>query len=93
MDVVRTIAGDKDSKYQRAALVLRTVGWTSIVWGLLTMIWIWTGLKAGSELWLWWTIAQFAFGAICLMAANRLQTRAAHLAVLGPEREVSDRAA
>ena len=80
MDIVRNIAGDRTAKYQRAALVLRTIGWLSIVSGLIIAMWIWMGLKAGSQLWLWWSVAQIGFGAILLGVANGLQTRAAHFA-------------
>jgi len=89
MDIVRVIAGESNNKYNRAALVLRVLGWTSIIWGCMIAIWIWMGLKAGSDLWLYWTIAQFVAGAVLLAMAARLQTRAAHLASTEPR----DRAA
>jgi hypothetical protein len=92
MDIIRIIAGEENDKYRRAVLVLRVLGWTSIVWGCMISIWIWTGLKAGSDLWLYWTIGQFVFGAICLAAAGRIQLRAAHL-INVPEPEVTDRVA
>ena len=91
MDIVRVIAGESNNKYNRAALVLRTLGWLSIVWGCMISIWIWTGLKAGSGLWLYWTIGQFVFGAICLVTAGRLQERAAHTATA--DLDIGDRAA
>jgi hypothetical protein len=93
MDVVRVIAGEEEDKYRRAALVLRTLGWFSIVWGCGIAMWIWTGLKAGSNLWLWWTIGQFVFGAICLVAASRLRVHAAQQMRAAPEAEIRDRAA
>lgn len=92
MDVVRVIAGESNNKYERAALVLRTLGWLSIVWGAMISIWIWMGLKAGSDLWLYWTIGQFVFGAICLAVAGRLQERAARV-VEAPDVEIRNRAA
>jgi hypothetical protein len=57
---------DRAEKYWETARVLRVVGWTSIVWGCGIVIYVWTGLKAGSNLWLLWTIGQFVAGAICL---------------------------
>jgi hypothetical protein len=90
MDLVRVTAGDGDNKYLRAALVLRTLGWISIIWGFGISIWIWMGEKAGSQLWLWWTLGQLAFGVICLGVAGHLQTRAAHLARTA-ELETKDR--
>jgi bacteriorhodopsin len=83
------LADENTSKYQKAALGFRTLGWLSIAWSCITVLWLWMGLRAGSNLWLWWTIGQFVFGAICVGVANRLQARAAHL----PEMETRDRAA
>jgi hypothetical protein len=92
MDWVRVIAGEENDKYLRAALVLRTLGWYSVAWGCVLAIWIWTGLKAGSDLWLWWSIGQFAFGAVCLVLAARLRTHRAEL-MRTPDVDVRDRAA
>jgi hypothetical protein len=92
MDIVRVIAGEENDKYQRASLVLRTLGWLSFTWGCGLAIWIWMGLKAGSDLWLWWSIGQFAFGAICLVVAARLRVRAAEL-MRAPDAPIRDRAA
>jgi hypothetical protein len=90
MDIVRVIAGESNNKYNRAALVLRVLGWTSIIWGCMISIWIWMGLKAGSDLWLYWTVGQFVVGAVLLSIATRLQMRAAHEVT---DLEVRDRAA
>lgn len=70
---------DRVESYWKAARVLRVVAWTSIVWGCLTTIWIWTGLKAGSDMWLIWTIVQFVVGGVCLVAAWLLASRAARM--------------
>ncbi len=79
MDLVTVTAGDRDHRYLRAALVLRTIGWLSIVWGAMISIWIWMGLRAGSDLWLWWSVGQVAFGMICLAVASSLRLRRGHL--------------
>jgi hypothetical protein len=97
MGFLEYLAGEETDKFEKAALVLRTLGWISIVWGCVTMLWIWMGLKAGSDLWLIWTISQFVLGAVLLGIANHLQSRAARL-VLAPqvvvrEPETRDRAA
>jgi hypothetical protein len=55
-------------------------------------IWIWMGLKAGSDLWLYWAIGQFVVGAICLAVAGRLQKRAAQV-VETRDLEIKNRAA
>jgi hypothetical protein len=67
---------DRVNKYQREALGLRIVGWTSIVWGFVTSMWIMVGERAGSQLWLWSTFGLFVFGVICLVIAGRVQERA-----------------
>jgi type VI protein secretion system component VasK len=79
MDWVAGVAGEAEQKYRRAALVLRTLAWTSIVWAAAVSIWIWMGAKAGSNLWLWIVIGLFVTGAVLLAIASRLQLRAARL--------------
>jgi hypothetical protein len=79
-DWVEVVAGDKDQKYRRAALVLRTLGWTSIVWAAGLSVWIWMGWRAGANLWLWSVIVLLAVGAVLLAIASRLQVKAAHIA-------------
>ena len=85
MDWVELVAGDKEQKYQRAALVLRTLGWTLICWAAAISIWIWMGARAGANLWLWSTIGLFVFGVICLGVAGRLQIKAARSMVIPRE--------
>lgn len=92
MDLVELTAGDKDNKYVRAALVLRTVGWLSIIWGLMISIYIWMGQNAGSQLWLWWSIGQLALGAVLLAIAARLKAHSGQ-AFGVPETNRRDRAA
>ena len=78
-DWVEEIAGDKLDKYRRAALVLRVLGWTCIVWAAMISIWVWMGLRAGSGLWLWSMVGLFVGGVICVGIAAFLQARAAKL--------------
>jgi len=75
MDIVELTAGDRTNRYQRAALVLRTMGWLSIIWGVCISIWVMMGERAGSQLWLYWTIGQLVAGAILLGIASHLQKR------------------
>jgi hypothetical protein len=85
---------DRAESYWKTARVLRVLAWTSIVWGCLVGIYTWTGLKAGSDVWLIWAIAQFVAGGILLVAAAWMQHRAARaLASVRLEAERSDRVA
>jgi hypothetical protein len=92
---VRVNSVERSNKYMRTAIVLRTLGWLSIIWGLMVSMWIWMGEKAGSNLWLWWTLGQFAAGAVLLFLAARMQARATTLIAASGEipRIKSDRAA
>ena len=78
MDVNVTLE-DRAEKHWKIARVLRVVGWTSIVWGCITMMWIWMGLKAGSDMWAIWTAAQFLAGGVCLAAASFLSYRGSRI--------------
>ena len=78
-DWVEVVAGERLHRYNRAALVLRTLAWTSICWAALVSIWIWMGAKAGSNLWLWSTLVLFVLGAIFLGIASLLRARAARV--------------
>jgi hypothetical protein len=89
-DWVAEVAGEEEHKYLRAALVLRTLGWTFICWAAMVSIWIWMGAKAGSNLWLWSTIGLFVAGAICLGIAGGLKRRSATLAEV-PDAKRNDR--
>ena len=53
---------------------MRLVGWLLIVGGAMCSIFIWTGLRVGSELWLWTSGASVLLGLICLAVAYYLKT-------------------
>jgi hypothetical protein len=96
MNDVRVTVADKSSGYMRAAMVLRTLGWLSIIWGCMISIWVWMGERAGSQMWLYWTLAQFAAGAVCLFVASRMRSRgmnAASASAVEIRRSENDRAA
>ncbi|HET9697845.1 MAG TPA: hypothetical protein VFP40_13320 [Terriglobales bacterium] len=82
MDIVELTAGDRDNRYQRAALVLRTLGWLSIIWGVCISIWVMMGERAGSQLWLYWTLGQLVAGVVLLGIARHLQNRGAAMPLL-----------
>ena len=90
-DWVEEIAGERLHRYNRAALVLRTLGWISICWAAMVSIWIWMGAKAGSNLWLWSTIGLFVIGAVLLGIANRLQIQGSRVVEVPEARKEDDR--
>jgi hypothetical protein len=90
MDIVELTAGDRNNRHQRAALVLRTLGWLSIIWGVCISIFVMVGERAGSQLWLYWTVGQLVAGAVLLGIASHLQHRGASMPLL-ESREVERR--
>jgi hypothetical protein len=84
-DWVEVIAGEANQKYRRAALVLKTLAWTLIFWAALISIWIWMGVRAGSNVWLWSAIGLFGVGVILLGIAVWLQRQAVRLMVSSAE--------
>jgi len=78
-DMVDVAAEDRSIQFERTALVLRVLGWTFMIWACLVSIYIWTGEKAGSQLWLWSTIGLFVAGAICMGVAQYFHIRSVHL--------------
>jgi hypothetical protein len=79
VDWVEVLAGEENQKYRRAGLVLKTIGWLLICWAVMITIWIWMGLRAGSNWWLWGCVGLFLGGALAVTIGNRLQSRAARL--------------
>jgi hypothetical protein len=83
-DLVEMVAGEENDKYRRAGLVLKTLGWLGICWAAMISIWIWMGLRAGSNWWLWGAIGLFVGGAILIGIGSRLQAKAVHLMTKPP---------
>jgi hypothetical protein len=77
MDQARVTGMELADRYLRNAIVFRVIGGISIVEGLLLSIWIGMGDNAGSGLWLWWTLGQFVFGAVCFWFDRHYRKRAA----------------
>jgi len=75
-DWVEVVAGEENQKYRRAALLFRTLAWMSISWAALISIWVWMGLRAGSNWWLWGTLGALFVGAVLLGIASRLDAKA-----------------
>ena len=69
MTAPRTLL-DLEEKHEMRALALRTIGGILFIEAFIVCQWIWMGLRAGSGLWLWATIALGALGLICFGAAE-----------------------
>jgi magnesium-transporting ATPase (P-type) len=93
MDWVALLAGEENQKYQRAALILRTLAWMGITWAALISIWIWMGLKAGSNWWLWGAIGMVVICCVILAIAAALQAKAAEFVPVPRAPEDRSRAA
>ena len=58
----RLRATDEAVHEQRLGSVLITVGWVLIAMDCILAVWIWVGLRSGSEMWLWWVIVEGIVG-------------------------------
>lgn len=60
----------------RLGLILDVAGWTLLSFLGIIVCFIWTGLRAGSYFWLYWTIIEGAVGMALLMAGKYYKTKA-----------------
>ena len=79
-DWVEVLAGEENQKYRRAGLFLKTIGWLMICWAAMISIWVWMGLRAGSNWWLWGSVGLLVGGGIIVAIGNLLQSKAARVA-------------
>jgi hypothetical protein len=61
---------DREEKYEKRALTLRTIGGIFFIEALIVCEWIWMGWRAGSALWFWATAGFGLLGLICFGAAE-----------------------
>lgn len=60
----------------RLASILQTIGWVLLGFNGIVVTWVWTGFRAGSYFWLYWTIIESGLGFSLVMAGSYLKTRA-----------------
>ncbi len=60
----------------RMGLILEVAGWTLLSFLGIIVCFIWTGLRAGSYFWLYWTIIEGAIGMALLGASNYYKNKA-----------------
>jgi hypothetical protein len=70
-------AMDASIEEQEMGQVLRVLGWTILAMSSITCVWIWTGWRAGSSFWFWFTCALGFLGSAVIAAGARLRARAA----------------
>lgn len=70
---------DREEKYEKWALTLRTIGGLLFIEALIVCQWIWMGWRAGSKLWFWATAACGLLGLICFGAAEHQNRKAMEL--------------
>jgi UDP-N-acetylmuramyl pentapeptide phosphotransferase/UDP-N-acetylglucosamine-1-phosphate transferase len=75
MSILRALL-DREEKYEKRALTLRTLGGIFFIEAFIVCPWIWMGLKSGSALWLWATIGLGLLGMICFGAAEHEHRKA-----------------
>jgi len=61
---------DREEHHEMRALTLRVLGGTFFIEAFIVCQWIWMGLRGGSSLWLWATVAMCALGILCFAAAE-----------------------
>jgi hypothetical protein len=77
---------------QEMGQVLRVLGWTILAMSSITCVWIWTGWRAGSSFWFWFTCALGFLGTMSIAAGARLRARAA-IELAAAAAEIARRAA
>lgn len=62
--------------FEKRALALRTIGVMLFIEASITVVWVWMGLRSGSEMWLWLTLG-CGFGGLLLFGIAEHQHRRA----------------
>jgi hypothetical protein len=55
--------------------ILKTVGWTLLLFNGIVVNWIWVGFRSGSYFWLYWTIIESSIGLVLVGAGNHIKAR------------------
>ncbi len=77
---------------QEDADVVRILGWLFLLFDAIPAMFVWVGLRSGSQFWLWWTLIEAAAGMSTLAVAGQMYADAARLIGLGlKERAAEER--
>jgi hypothetical protein len=70
-------------------LGLRAAGWSLLIFDAIFVVWVWTGLRAGSWFWVWWVLVQFFIGVTLLGVGIAIRSRIARIAGVEPQHLVA----
>jgi hypothetical protein len=80
----KTTASDLALRAQRSGGVMSVVGWTLITFDCLIAVWIWVGLRSGSDFWLYWVVIEGVLGLVLVwMGIRRRAAGARSLGEIG----------
>jgi hypothetical protein len=60
----------------RLGLSLQVIGWTLLAFDGIIVVFVWTGLRAGSYFWLYWTVIEGVLGLALTMVGKSYKARA-----------------
>jgi hypothetical protein len=67
---------DAMQRDMRLALMLQVTGWTLLAFDGIIVMFIWTGLRAGSSFWLYWAVIEGVLGMALAMAGGHYKSKA-----------------
>ena len=72
----KTTATDLAMRAQQTGGVMRVVGWILVAFDCLIAIWIWVGLRSGSDFWLYWVVIEGVLGLALIWMGMRRRAEA-----------------
>ena len=73
----RTARMNAEAHGEHISLVMRTVGWLLLIFDIIPAVFVWVGLRTGSEMWLWWTVAEGMLGGLLVVGGQYFKEYAA----------------
>jgi hypothetical protein len=73
----KTTASDVALRAQRTGAVMSVVGWTLVGFDCLIAVWIWVGLRSGSDFWLYWVVIEGVLGLVLIWMGTRRRAEGA----------------
>lgn len=60
----------------KLGLMLQVTGWTLLAFDAILVMFIWTGMRAGSEFWLYWTVIEGVLGLALVVVGKHFKSKA-----------------